>query len=179
MEYTEKYKEGVFKLFEKELNKCEILYNPNTNGIWFINRETKYWYLEYKVEDNFLWWRHQYFNRIIKLFAMPNDVFEKLISEWVENKLNREVLTTQKYVGFDTLQVEDTLNCKVLTTMKGSNRPISRLEETLNCKVDTTGTTISSLWDLVKETLNCKVDDVSLKGGTEIDEVEDMLKSVE
>ncbi len=50
MNYTEKYKEGFYKRIEKELNQCEIIYNPNTKGIWFVNRERKYWFLEYKVE---------------------------------------------------------------------------------------------------------------------------------
>ena len=157
MEYTEKYKEGVFKLFEKELNKCEIIYNPNIKGIWFVNRETKYWYLEYKVEDNFLWWRHQYFNRIIKLFAMPNDVFEKLISEWVENKLNREVLTTKGLDVSIAKQVEEILNCKELSVYGDANGNLIGVEETLNCKVLTTASWVWKRLGMVEETLNCKV----------------------
>ena len=121
MNYTEKYKIGVIKQFEKELNKCEIIYNPNTKGIWFINRETKYWYLEYKIETNYLWWRYEYFNRIKKLFAMTNEVFNKLISEWVENTLNCKVLSTFMTINPNRLGVEDTLNCKVDSTLGKSS----------------------------------------------------------
>jgi len=116
MKYTDKYKIGVIKQFEKELNKCEIIYNPNTKGIWFINRETKYWYLEYKIETNYLWWRYEYFNRIKKLLAMTNEVFDEIISEWVENILNCNVLSTRdRFIAFK-YELEDTLNCEVHAT---------------------------------------------------------------
>ena len=116
MSYPEKFKQGFIKQIEKELNKCEIIYNPNTKGIWFVNREEKYWYLEYKVESNYLWWRYEFFKLYTNLFSMDGEVFEKLISEWVENKLNGKVGTTLQHTMNCVQQVEDTLNCKVLST---------------------------------------------------------------
>jgi len=64
MSYPETFKKGFITEIEKELNKCEIIYNPNTKGIWFVNREEKYWYLEYKIETNYLWWRYEFFNML-------------------------------------------------------------------------------------------------------------------
>ena len=78
MNYTEKYKEGFYKRIEKELNQCEIIYNPNTKGIWFVNRDRKYWFLEYKIETNYLWWRYDYFKKITSLLAMTSEVFSEI-----------------------------------------------------------------------------------------------------
>ena len=50
MNYTEKYKEGFYKRIEKELNQCEIIYNPNTKGIWFVNREENIGSLNIKLK---------------------------------------------------------------------------------------------------------------------------------
>ena len=116
MNYTEKYKEGFYKRIEKELNQCEIIYNPNTKGIWFVNRERKYWFLEYKIETNYLWWRYDYFKKITSLLAMTSEVFQKLISEWVENKLNAKVGRTELHNLDENTAVQDTLNCKVVST---------------------------------------------------------------
>ena len=116
MNYPDKFKQGFIKAIEKELNKCEIIYNPNTKGIWFINREEKYWYLEYKIETNYLWWRYEFFNMFKRLFSMPEEVFDEVISRWVENILNCNVLSTRdRFIAFK-YELEDTLNCKVLST---------------------------------------------------------------
>jgi len=128
MSYPEKFKQGFIKDIEKELNKCEIIYNPNTKGIWFINREEKYWYLEYKVETNYLWWRYDFFKSYMTLFSMSSEVFQELISEWVENKLNGEVDTTDNCRESLFYNVEDTLNCKVLSTKKVFNNRLSQRE---------------------------------------------------
>ncbi len=136
MKYTDKYKIGVIKQFEKELNKCEIIYNPNTKGIWFINRETKYWYLEYKIETNYLWWRYEFFNMFKRLFSMPGEVFDDVISRWVEETLNCKVISTRGDEFDDLVKVEETLNCKVLTTNYSAKYRDRWVEETLNCKVN-------------------------------------------
>ena len=175
MNYTEKYKEGFYKRIEKELNQCEIIYNPNTKGIWFVNRERKYWFLEYKIETNYLWWRYDYFKKITSLIAMTSEVFQKLISEWVENKLNGKVDTIDKSCYDGGKMVEDTLNCKVVTTSYNNTKFSGRVEETLNCKVESTTLSYFIKLFLVEETLNCKVDSTwSLLDDCE-DEVEDTL----
>ena len=176
MNYPDKFKQGFINQIEKELNKCEIIYNPNTKGIWFVNREEKYWYLEYKVESNYLWWRYEFFKSYTDLFSMDDKVFEKVISEWVEETLNCKVLTTHLCIlqqlnrveatlnckvvttGFKlidlNIKVEDTLNCKVLTTSFAAFVPGSVVEDTLNCKVLSTGESLSCLFTEVEDTLN-------------------------
>ena len=116
MDYPESFKKGFINKIEEELNKCEIIYNPNTKGIWFVNREEKYWYLEYKIETNYLWWRYDFFKFYTNLFSMESEVFQPLISEWVENKLNAKVGRTELHNLDENTAVQDTLNCKVVST---------------------------------------------------------------
>lgn len=136
MGYPNKFKQGFIDRVEKKLRDCEIIYNPNTKGIWFINREERYWYLEYKIETNYLWWRYEFFNQLKELFCMPNEVFDEIISEWVENKLNCDVLATDYSIDGEAYSVKDTLNCKVLTTESAIVGAELGVEETLNCKVN-------------------------------------------
>ena len=132
MNYPDKFKQGFITEIEKELNKCEIIYNPNTKGIWFINREEKYWYLEYKVETNYLWWRYDFFKTYMMLFSMSSEVFQELISEWVENKLNGKVDTTDNCRESLFYNVEDTLNFKVDSTWSLLYDCEDEVEDTLN-----------------------------------------------
>jgi hypothetical protein len=134
MSYPDKFKQGFINLIENELNKCEIIYNPNTKGIWFVNREEKYWYLEYKVESNYLWWRYDFFKSYIDLLSMTSEVFTEVISEWVENKLNGKVDTTKSLNFPNGLAVEDTLNLKVDKIQSRWENFGVRVEDTLNLK---------------------------------------------
>ena len=175
MSYPEKFKQGFIKQIEKELNKCEIIYNPNTKGIWFVNREEKYWYLEYKVDTNYLWWRYDYFRMFMELFCMDGNVFREIISEWVENKLNGKVDSTTSKGLILKGMVEDTLNCKVDTT-KSLNFPNGlAVEDTLNCKVLSTYRLIGNENERVEDTLNCKVESTKKSGFIKSDLVEDTL----
>ena len=176
MEYTERYKEGFNKVIEKELNKCEIIYNPNTKGIWFINRERKYWFLEYKIESHYLWWRYDYFKKIKTMLAMNGEVFKLFICEWVENKLNSKVLTTEFHNVSQISEVEDTLNCKVLLTKDNRLRASVLVEDTLNCKVISTDIVDKLVPNsLVEETLNCKVLSTDSDVCAYVNKVEDTL----
>ena len=160
MSYPDKFKQGFINLIENELNKCEIIYNPNTKGIWFVNREEKYWYLEYKVETNYLWWRYDFFKSYMELFSMSSEVFQELISEWVENKLNAKVGRTELHNLDENTAVEETLNCKVLTTGFGKSSFPAEVGQTLNCKVLTTKMCILTEDMEVEDTLNLKVDKI-------------------
>jgi hypothetical protein len=160
MGYPNKFKQGFIDRVEKKLKDCEIIYNPNTKGIWFINREERYWYLEYKIETNYLWWRYEFFNQLKELFCIPNEVFDEIISEWVENKLNCKVLSTSKGDGLKNYLAEETLNCKVLSTHWVAQTLRIRVEETLNCKVLSTNYYDNQLTKGVEETLNIKVNKV-------------------
>ena len=132
MKYPDSFKKGFIDKIESELNKCEIIYNPKTNGIWFINREKKYWYLEYKVNDNFLWWRYDFFNSYIQLFGMDDMTFDEIISKWVEDVLNYKVDVTESIGINDHKQVEDTLNCRVDATRPQEGKLGLSVEDTLN-----------------------------------------------
>jgi hypothetical protein len=157
MSYSNKFKQGFIDRVEKKLRDCEIIYNPKTKGIWFINREERYWYLEYKIETNYLWWRYEFFNQLKELFCMSNEVFDEIISEWVENKLNCEVLSTRdRFIAFN-YELEDTLNCEVHATGALTDFQGLGLEDTLNCKVHATDYSIDGEAYSVKDTLNCKV----------------------
>ena len=175
MNYPEKFKQGFIKQIEKELNKCEIIYNPNTKGIWFVNREEKYWYLEYKIETNYLWWRYEFFKLLTDLFSMPSEVFIEVISKWVEDTLNCKVLTTNTGSSKIILEVEDTLNCKVLTTESAIVGAGLGVEETLNCEVLSTWLRWKRSNATVEETLNLKVDKTSKRSGTKLMRVENTL----
>ncbi len=43
MNYPESFKKGFIKEIEKELNQCEIIYNPNTKGIWLGSKYMGFW----------------------------------------------------------------------------------------------------------------------------------------
>ena len=175
MNYPESFKKGFIKEIEKELNQCEIIYNPNTKGIWFVNREQKYWYLEYKVESNYLWWRYDFFKFFTTLFNMESEVFNKVISEWVENKLNGKVALTRKTELMKHSMVDDTLNCKVDSTYRGGYFHASLVDDTLNCKVDSTSYNNTKFSGRVEETLNCKVKSTVLRTEPSIFRVEETL----
>ena len=157
MDYPEKFRKEFIRQIEKELNKCEIIYNPNTKGIWFVNREEKYWYLEYKVDTNYLWWRYEFFNYYMTLFSMSSEVFNEVISKWVEETLNCKVLLTNIGVLRRVGAVDETLNCKVVTTEGLEAIRKHMLEETLNCKVLSTNHSLQTYPMSVEDTLNCKV----------------------
>lgn len=175
MSYPNKFKQGFIDRVEKKLRDCEIIYNPKTKGIWFINREERYWYLEYKIETNYLWWRYDFFNQLKELFCMPNEVFDEIISKWVENKLNCEVLTTDYSIDGEAYSVKDILNCKVNTTIATGGTAGLAVEETLNFKVDTTESEWHELGILVEDTLNFKVVSTKSLIGTMKIKVEETL----
>ena len=155
MSYSNKFKQGFIDRVEKKLKDCEIIYNPNTKGRWLINREERYWYLEYKIETNYLWWRYEFFNQLKELFCMPDEVYNEVISRWVEDTLNCKVLTTCVNNMNQIIWVEDTLNCKVLTTESAIVGAGLGVEETLNCKVNRVGWGLSQHLN-IEDTLNLK-----------------------
>ena len=157
MEYPEKFKEGFIKKIEKELSKCEIIYNDNTESIWFINREKKYWYLEYVCETNVLFWRPTFFNLYINIFSIDDETFKSVISKWVEDVLNCKVLSTKSTSLHKRIWVGETLNCKVLSTSPMLNPPEGTVEETLKCDVQSIEKNNASNWFTVEETLKCEV----------------------
>ena len=149
-----KLKQFIFNKLYKKLPHVEII--PYNNSIWFIDREERYWYFELENNGN-LYWRYTFFNNFFKIFSMKSNQFEPIISEWVEDVLNRKVSTTHFQFKSRAFEVEDVLNRKVSTTSRSWKRDDTEVEEVLNHKVSkTTRITCSTPWR-VEEVLNHKV----------------------
>ena len=105
---NEKLKKVIFKKLYDDLADAEVI---ECNGdVWFIDRNEKYWYLEYEKSGR-LWWRYHFFTNFFKLFSMEKDEFEWIISEWVEEVLNCKVTTTAYFETMSSETVEEVLNC--------------------------------------------------------------------
>jgi hypothetical protein len=107
-EVSERLKKIIKNKLSKELSHAEIILDDD-GSIWFIDRENKYWYLEFEKSGK-LWWRYQFFNKIFELFSMGPFEFEPIIHEWVEDLLNRNVTTTTGSTDSQNDEVEDVLN---------------------------------------------------------------------
>jgi hypothetical protein len=175
MEYPEKFKEGFIKKIETELSKCEIIYNDNTESIWFINREKKYWYLEYICETNVLFWRPTFFNLYINIFSLDDDTFKLLISKWVEETLKCKVLSTSRLSNRKFSMVEETLKCKVFSTKGWYGNYAVEVEDTLKYKVLSTCKLERINSDVIDETLNYKVKSVIKYYSDSIEDVDETL----
>ena len=100
-------KKIIFDKLYEDLKNAEIIHFQNS--IWFIDREKKYWYLEYKKSGH-LWWRYDFFTNFFRLFSLEQSEFERVIAEWVEEVLNSRVNTTnlEKFIFMEL--VEEVLN---------------------------------------------------------------------
>ena len=147
-------KKVIFKKLYEDLSGVEII--PHDNTVWFIDRDNKYWYFEYKKSGE-LYWRHPFFINFFKLFSIEKNEFGSIISDWVEEVLNCKVVTTASHSARLIFEVEEVLNCKVVTTSPMPAHVFLGVEEVLNCKVSAISSYLSgrpSLW--VKEVLNHK-----------------------
>ena len=104
---NDKLREIIFKKLYSDLYDAEII--DFDNRIWFIDREKKYWYLEYN-KSGVLWWRYDFFTNFFKLFSIEEFEFEPIISDWVEEVLNCEVTTTLQARFQEDYKVEEVLN---------------------------------------------------------------------
>ena len=92
MEINDRLKRMMFKKLSNDLSHVEII--RYDGSIWLIDRNDKYWYLEFK-KNGHLWWRYDFFNRFFQAFSLQRDDYELLIKEWVEEVLNNKVNTTK------------------------------------------------------------------------------------
>jgi hypothetical protein len=130
---SHKLKKVIFNKLYKDLSHAEIILD-NHESIWFIDRENKYWYLEFK-KGGVLLWRYKFFTIFFELFSMESSEFQWIISEWVEEVLNRKVDSTTSCGRIFSFQVEEVLNRKViLTTVEKPISNVSRVEEVLKLK---------------------------------------------
>jgi hypothetical protein len=154
MEINDRLKKVIFKKLYNDLSHIEII--PYEDSIWFIDRDKKYWYLEFK-KNGHLWWRHGYFNRFFIAFSLERIDYEPIIAEWVEDVLNHKVITTKFHPGRDGQRVEDVLNHKVITTQTPPRYLPGEVEDVLNNKVITTQRVGLLRDELVEDVLNNKV----------------------
>jgi len=141
----------IFKKLYSDLSHVEII--DLNDRIWFIDRGKKYWYFEYK-KSGVLWWRYDFFTNFFVLFSIEQSDFEPIISDWVEEVLNRNVTTTVVNNLPSLFQVEEVLNRNVTTTLLTKRTVQIQVEEVLNCKVTTTNSCIISELGEVEEVLN-------------------------
>jgi hypothetical protein len=151
---------------------------PYRDSIWFIDRENEHWYFEYQTSGT-LWWRYNFFEDFFKLFSLESNVYQSIISEWVEEILNHKVETTKRLHLVTRKRVETVLNYKVETTQDFDGTLGSSVETVLNYKVERTIRNLPSSInpvEHVKEVLNYKVETASPKYMFFESRVEDALK---
>ena len=132
-----KLKKIIFDKISKDLSHAEIILEDKSETIWFIDRENKYWYLEFEKSGD-LWWRYQFFDEFFKLFSMEQSEYEPIIGEWVEDVLNRKVVSTSCGSFSHSDMVEDVLNRKVVSMDMSSRSHDSKVEYALNQKITPT-----------------------------------------
>jgi len=81
-------KKRIFDKLYNDLKDAEII--DCMDSIWFVDRDKRYFYLEYEKSGQ-LWWRYQFFDNFFLLFSMREPEYERVIAEWVEEVLNCKV----------------------------------------------------------------------------------------
>jgi hypothetical protein len=150
----DRVKEIIFKKLYMDLSKSEII--PYKDGIWFINRDNKYWYLEYK-KNGALWWRYDFFENFFFMFCLKREDYEPIICEWVEEVLNYKVIKTWKTSSKLSKEVGDVLDFKVTKSFDEDDFDPTFVEGVLNCKVTTPARAFNDYENVVEDVLNCKV----------------------
>jgi len=107
---SSKLKSFIFDELYKELSHAEII--PHKGSIWFINREKQFWYFEFQ-NDGLLWWRFSYFSSFFSLFSLEAIEYRKIMTEWVEEVLNRKINSTRETNFSNSGGVEEILEYKV------------------------------------------------------------------
>jgi hypothetical protein len=124
-----KLKKIIKDKLTKNLSHVEIILHDN-GSIWFIDRENKYWYLEFSKSGK-LWWRHQFFTDFFKLFSIERCEYTPLISEWVEEILNQHITATRCLSICRKGALEFILNRKVDSTNPLQYSDLTRVEQVL------------------------------------------------
>ena len=149
-----KLKKIIFSKLYEDLSGVEII--QHNDSIWFIDRDNKYWYLEY-FQNKTLYWRYDFFNNFFILFSIEMDEYEQVIIDWVGEVLNYKVVTPIAQPLYFHSKVGEVLNCKVVTPSGVIGNSSVQVEEVLNCKVVTPQTVPYSRCPMVEEVLNYKV----------------------
>lgn len=109
-----KLKKIIKKKLSKDLSVAELIITKN-KSIWFIDRDSRYWFLELE-KSGYLWWRWDFFSKFFKFFSIERDEFEPVIKEWVEEVLNQKVISTSFISFTDFKKVEEILSSTKLNT---------------------------------------------------------------
>ena len=151
MKIDDRLKRIIFKKLSNDLSHVEII--PYKEDIWFIDRDNKYWYLEFRKKGH-LSWRYDFFEQFFQAFSLERDDYVPIIGDWVEEVLNRKA-TTPIRTGFPTRKaVEEVLNHKVTISIPSAWLFGMKLEEVLNYEVITTATRRLSDTATVEQVLN-------------------------
>jgi hypothetical protein len=89
-------KKRIFDKLYEDLKYAEII--DCMGSIWFVDREKKYWYIEYR-KNGTLWFRHDFFNNFFLLFSMERSQYEQVIADWMEEVLNFKVDATNSHLS--------------------------------------------------------------------------------
>jgi hypothetical protein len=145
-------KKIIFNKLYEDLKHAEIIHFQDS--IWFIDREKKYWYLEYE-KNGTLWWRHDFFTNFFLLFSIGRLEYQEIIAEWMKEVLNLKVDTIESGQFVSGYMIEEILNFNLDTNIKfvsTSMRPL--MGDALNFKVDITPEAHVSIRYMVEDVLN-------------------------
>jgi hypothetical protein len=169
---TDKLKQFIFNKLTDDLSHVELI--SHEDSLWFIDRENKYWYLEFQKSGR-LYWRWGFFSNFFQLFCMERDEYEPLITEWVESVLNGGVTTTNAKAKSNKTWVESALNGGVTTTLDLVRGDWRRVESVLNGGVTTTVNYFLEQRKLVESVLNGGVTTTRPIGTHKLGSVESVL----
>ena len=167
-------KKIIFNKLYEDLKNVEII--PYKDSIWFIDREKKYWYLEYEKSGH-LWWRYQFFTIFFLLFSLEQSEYERVIADWVEEVLNSRVNTTQIETYWQIPLVEEVLNSRVNTTFLLYVDNELTVEEVLNSRVNTTNWKGGMSSISVEEVLSSRVSTMRFGREITMNNVKEILNS--
>jgi len=108
------------------------------------------------------------YDNFFHVFSLERSEYEPLICEWVEEVLNRKVVTPNTFTKTIHIKVEEVLNYKVTASDEVLNNKVTAsdwdkpsrtgwVEEVLNCKVITPRDFPFTNRSEMGEVLNCKV----------------------
>ena len=126
---NDRLKKIIFNKLNEDLSHVEIILH--NDSLWFIDRENKYWYMEFQKGGK-LYWRYQFFAKFFTIFTLERDDYEEVMKEWVESVLNCGVTTTTHQSHSILGKVESVLNCGVTTTSPNPSNGKFEVESALN-----------------------------------------------
>jgi len=86
---NDKLKKIIFDKLYMNLSNAEVL--EHKSSTYILDRERKYWFLDYRKSSGKLFWKEEFFSNFFLLFSMNQNEYEPIIGEWVEEVLNCKV----------------------------------------------------------------------------------------